>query len=141
MRKHRTAELGPAFHLMHPRLAGAQEHGRRYEAKPASIATRLRFLLDSERAPRLPETMRRGVIVLLSVVLSPALAGAQCTTKTDASAVQKSIKLAASCNYKKLLKGPAITCKTSAAPACAGTLVGDAIALAWGANDPAAAAV
>jgi arylsulfatase A-like enzyme len=85
--------------------------------------------------------MRRGVIVLLGVVLSPVLAGAQCTTKTDASAVQKSIKLAASCNYKKLLKGPAITCKTSPAPACSGTLVGDAIALAWGANNPAAAAV
>ena len=57
--------------------------------------------------------MRRGVIVLLGIVLCPSLAGAQCTTKTDASAVQKSIKLAASCNYKKLLKGPAITCNTS----------------------------
>ena len=84
--------------------------------------------------------MRRGVIVLLGV-LCPSLAGAQCTTKTDASAVQKSIKLAASCNYKKLLKGPAITCNTSPPPACSGTLVGDAIALAWGANNPAAAAV
>jgi arylsulfatase A-like enzyme len=73
--------------------------------------------------------------------LYPALAGAQCTTKTDAGAVQKSIKLAASCNYKKLLKGPAITCTTSPPPACSGTLVGDAIALAWGANNPAAAAV
>jgi arylsulfatase A-like enzyme len=85
--------------------------------------------------------MRRGVIVVLGIVMLPALAGAQCTTKTDASAVQKSVKLAASCNYKKLLKGPAITCQTSAAPACSGTLVGDAIALAWGANNPPAAAV
>jgi N-acetylglucosamine-6-sulfatase len=85
--------------------------------------------------------MHRGVIVLLGIVMLPALAGAQCTTKTDASAVQKSIKLAASCNYKKLLKGPAIACKTSPPPACSGTLVGDAIALAWGGNNPAAAAV
>ena len=85
--------------------------------------------------------MRRGVIVLLGIVMLPALAGAECTTKTDASAVQKSIKLAASCNYKKLLKGSAITCKTSPPPACSGTLVGDAIALAWGANNPSAAAV
>src|SRR5262249_43130703 len=70
-----------------------------------------------------------------------AFAGAKCPTTTDASAVQKSLKRAASCNYKKLRKGPAVTCKTSAPPSCAGTLVADAIALAWGANDPAAAAV
>src|SRR5215468_5860577 len=85
--------------------------------------------------------MRSVSIVLAGIVMLPPLAGAQCTTKTDASAVQKSVKLAASCNYKKLLKGPAITCKTSPAPACSGTLVGDAIALAWGANNPPAAAV
>src|SRR5215475_2363299 len=85
--------------------------------------------------------MRSVSIVLMGIVMLPALAGAQCTTRTDASAVQKSVKLAASCNYKKLLKGPAVTCKTSPAPACAGTLVGDAIALAWGANNPSAAAV
>jgi N-acetylglucosamine-6-sulfatase len=85
--------------------------------------------------------MRSPSLVLLSLIVVPAIARAQCTTKTDASAVQKSIKLAASCNYKKLLKGPAITCKTSPPPACSGTLVGDAIALAWGANNPAAAAV
>src|SRR5262249_14017951 len=77
----------------------------------------------------------------LGVVVVPALAGAQCTTKTDASAVQKSVKQLASCNYKRLLKGPAISCRTSPPPACAGTLVEDAIALAWGANNPAAAAV
>src|SRR5262249_12731675 len=85
--------------------------------------------------------MRSGVTIVLGIVALPALAGAQCTTKTDASAVQKRVKLAASCNYKKLLKGPAITCTTSPAPACSGPLVGDAIALAWGANNPPAAAV
>src|SRR5262249_33945766 len=108
-------------------------------SRPASNA--LKFLLDSGRAPRLAETMRSVSIVLMGIVMLPALADAQCTTKTDANAVQKSVKLAASCNYKKLLKGPGITCKTSPAPACAGTLVGDAIALAWGANNPPAAAV
>jgi hypothetical protein len=75
-----------------------------------------------------------------SIVL-PTIAGAQCATKTDASAVQKSIKQAASCNYKKLRNGPATTCKITPPPACAGSLVADAIGLAWGANDPAAAAV
>ena len=80
-------------------------------------------------------------MVLLGLVVVPALAGAQCTTMSDASAVKKSAKLAVSCNYKKLRNGPAITCKTSAPPACSGTLVEDAIALAWGANNPAAAAV
>jgi hypothetical protein len=92
--------------------------------------------LDSERARRLPEAMRRASIVLLSLIVLPTIAGAQCTTKTDASAVRKSIKHAASCNYKKLRNGPATTCKTTAPPACAGSLVADAIALAWGANNP-----
>jgi hypothetical protein len=54
---------------------------------------------------------------------------------------EESIKHAASCNYKKLRNGPATTCKTTAPPACAGSLVADAIALAWGANNPVAAAV
>src|SRR5262249_5657985 len=99
------------------------------------------FFLDSEGSSRLPESMRSASIVLLGVVVIPALAGAQCTTKTDASAVQKSVKQLASCNYKKLLKGPAISCKTSPPPACAGPVVEAAIALGWGANNPAAAAV
>ena len=85
--------------------------------------------------------MRSASIVLLSLIVLPTIAGAQCTTKTDASAVQKSIKQVASCNYKKLRNGPATTCKITPPPACAGSLVADAIALAWGANNPAAAAV
>jgi len=66
---------------------------------------------------------------------------AQCTTKVDASAVLKSAKQLTSCNYKKLRSGPAATCKTTPPPACSGTLVGDATKLAWGANNPPAAAV
>src|SRR5262249_18725029 len=38
--------------------------------------------------------MRGASIVLLAVVVVPTLAGAQCTTTTDARAVQKSLKLA-----------------------------------------------
>ena len=85
----------------------------------------------------------RGTWILASGLLAvlPGLAQAQCTSKDDASAVKKSAKLAADCNYKKLKKGPALVCKTSPSPACAGTLVTDAIAIAWGANNPAAAAV
>ena len=85
----------------------------------------------------------RGTWILASGLLAvlPGLAQAQCTSKDDASAVKKSAKLAADCNYKKLKKGPALVCKTSPPPACAGTLVTDAIAIAWGANNPPAAAV
>ena len=79
-------------------------------------------------------------IVLAGLTLGlPEAVGAQCTTRSDASAVLKSAKLAANCNYKRLRSGPAVTCKTSPPPACAGTLATDAIALAWGANNPAPA--
>ena len=76
---------------------------------------------------------------LLSVL--PSLALAQCTTKADSSALTKSVKLAAKCNQRRLQSGPAVTCKTAVPPACAGTLATDAIALAWGANNPAPAAI
>src|SRR5262249_10985403 len=42
---------------------------------------------------------------------------------------------------KKLRSGPAVTCRLTTPPACAGTIVDDAMKLAWGANDPPAAAV
>jgi hypothetical protein len=71
----------------------------------------------------------------------PMPVGAQCTTTKDASAVLKSAKLVASCNYKRIRRGPDVTCKTSPPPACAQTLVGDAMALAWGSNNPAVVAV
>ncbi len=80
--------------------------------------------------------MPAGLLLLL-----PASAGAQCTTLQDANAVLKSAKLAANCNYQRIRRGPDVTCKTQAPPACAGTLVGDAIALAWGLNNPAATAL
>src|SRR6185369_12180532 len=77
----------------------------------------------------------------LTLICASSEAGAQCTTRTDASAVQKSVRLATNCNYKKLRRGPATTCLTAPPPPCSGTLVDDAIKLAWGANNPPAAAV
>jgi len=81
------------------------------------------------------------IVILGSIVVGAAQVGAQCTTTADASAVQKSARLVTSCNYRKLRSGPAVTCRTAAPPACAGTLVDDAMKLAWGVNDPPTAAV
>lgn len=87
--------------------------------------------------------MALRVLVGLSLVLllPVASARAQCTTKDDASTVSRSVRQITSCNYKKLRNGPAATCKATPPPACSGTLVSDAMKLAWGANDPPAAAV
>ena len=89
--------------------------------------------------------LRRSVSLTLVVGLfvatgvRPALAG--CTQASEAKAVKRSLKLAVRCNNRILRAGPGITCRQSAPPACAGTLVADAVALAYGANNPAAAAV
>ena len=87
-------------------------------------------------------TIRATVIPLVGAFLLHAGAvGAQCTTPADASAVRRAATQIANCNYKKLRSGPALTCKTTVPPACSGTLVADAMNLAWGANNPPAAAV
>jgi len=52
-----------------------------------------------------------------------------------------SAKLLERCNDRRLRSGPTVACTSSPAPACAGSLVTDAIALAYGANDPPTAAV
>ena len=85
----------------------------------------------------------RDTALLLAALLwlDPHAAAAQCTTRDDASAVQKSAKLVNSCNYRKIRSGPTVTCKTSPAPPCSGSLVFDTMKLAWGTNDPAIAAV
>ena len=85
--------------------------------------------------------LRRSVSLTLLVGLfvatgaRPALAG--CTQASEAKAVKRSLKLAVRCNNRILRAGPGITCRQSAAPACAGTLIGDAVALAYGAEQPA----
>lgn len=66
---------------------------------------------------------------------------AACTISQDASLVRRSLNQSMSCAYKRLRSGPAATCNVSAPPACAGTLVADALALAYGANTPPVAAV
>ena len=76
---------------------------------------------------------------VLSVAARPAAAG--CTVSSDASAVKRSISRQIRCIDKRLRKGPAATCKLSDPPACAGSLVVDAVALAYGPNNPPTAAV
>jgi N-acetylglucosamine-6-sulfatase len=80
-------------------------------------------------------------LMLVAVLAVPGRVAAQCTTHADASAVTKSAKLVEKCDDRRLRSGPTATCKTSAPPACAGSLVTDALALAYGANDPPPAAV
>jgi N-acetylglucosamine-6-sulfatase len=86
---------------------------------------------------------RRALLIgaLLSTTLVPRALHAGCTTTQDASTVKRSISRAVRCNDKKLKKGPTATCTLTPAPACAGSLVTDAVALAYGANDPPTAAV
>jgi N-acetylglucosamine-6-sulfatase len=81
------------------------------------------------------------ILVATGLLLIPGRADAGCTTPSDASAVLKSAKKAVSCDYKRLLHGPTQVCHLTTPPACSGTLVGDTVALAYGANNPAAAAV
>ncbi len=80
-------------------------------------------------------------MLVIAVALLAGRAGAQCTSTRDATLVQRSARNAAACNYKRLLHGPGATCRPVAPPACAGTLASDVVALAYGANDPPAAAV
>ena len=69
------------------------------------------------------------------------LAHAQCTTRDEASDARRTAKKAASCNDKILRSGPSVTCSLiPPPPACAGSLADDAVALAYGPNDPPSAA-
>jgi arylsulfatase A-like enzyme len=72
---------------------------------------------------------------------SAAQAGAQCTERAAGSEVRRSVGRAVRCNDRVLRAGPDVTCLTSPPPACVETLVGDAVALAYGANNPATAAI
>jgi arylsulfatase A-like enzyme len=77
-----------------------------------------------------------GTLVAAACVF--ALSGrvaAQCTSRTDANTVLKSVKQAVKCNDKRLRRGPGEACILTAPPACAGTLVNDAVALAYGGNN------
>jgi arylsulfatase A-like enzyme len=88
--------------------------------------------------------MRRSSALLLAgafVVGATALAHAQCTTRDEANDARRTAKKAARCNDKILRAGPGVTCSPiDPPPPCAGSLTDDAIALAYGPNDPPTAA-
>src|SRR5256884_662027 len=74
--------------------------------------------------------------------LGPAAVHAQCTSRTQARDVSRSANKRARCYHKVLRSGPSADCGTlPPPPACAGSLVDDAMALAYGPNDPAASRV
>jgi len=92
----------------------------------------------------IPTPRRSRWIPLATALLAPLLASAAragCTLTPEAAEVRKSITRDVRCHDKRFRKGPAAECSLATPPACAGTLVADAIALAYGANDPPAAAV
>jgi len=76
-----------------------------------------------------------------SVLLLTGQSFAQCTSTKDASLLQRSTRSAVACNYRRLRQGPTATCHPVSPPPCSGTLASDAVALAFGANNPPAAAV
>src|SRR5690349_10121163 len=82
-------------------------------------------------------------VVFAAALLAGTVArvDAGCTISQDASLVRRSLNQSMSCADKRLRSGPAKTCNITTAPACAGTLVADALALAYGANSPPAAAI
>ena len=80
-----------------------------------------------------------AIAILLGLAAGDARAG--CTTSTDATAVRRSLARQVRCNDKEFRQGPGATCLLSDPPACAGTLVTDAVALGYGPNNPPAAAV
>jgi arylsulfatase A-like enzyme len=85
--------------------------------------------------------MQLRVGLAAAVLLTAAGARAQpCATIDEARAVLKAAKAAAKCNDRRFAD-PAYDCQLEVVPACAGDLVDDAIALAYGANDPPLGAV
>jgi arylsulfatase A-like enzyme len=89
--------------------------------------------------------MSRVLVPTLALTIAaaflPRSAGAGCTAGPDATAVKKSVTRAVRCNDRKLRSGPALECTQIPPPACAATLVADAVRLGYGPNDPPAARV
>src|SRR4030095_8284026 len=85
----------------------------------------------------------RTVTALLTIILALGAATrvqAQCTTREDAHDTRRTTKKPARCNDKILRSGPGGTCIVDPPPACSGSLSTDAIALAYGPNNPPTAA-
>ena len=74
-----------------------------------------------------------ATLVIVAATVEPAAAG--CTEPAEASAVKRSLSRRLACNDRRLRGGPTVTCRSTLPPACAGTLVADAAALGYGAND------
>jgi N-acetylglucosamine-6-sulfatase len=91
----------------------------------------------SHPAERLAAAVVLGALAVLGA--EPAAAG--CTQSTEARAVRTSLDRAIRCNERRLRSGLDVVCPRSTPPACAETLVADAAALAYGPNDPPAAAI
>ncbi len=84
----------------------------------------------------------RIVLPLLLALASSGDALAACTATSDGSALSRTARSLASCNDRKLRSGPTTVCEPAPPPpACSGTLADNAIALAYGPNNPPATAV
>ncbi|MCC6766639.1 MAG: sulfatase [Deltaproteobacteria bacterium] len=83
----------------------------------------------------------RFLLAAAVVLASAPRTDAGCTTSQDAGLVRRALNQGMRCADKRLRSGPFATCNVTSPPACAGTLVADAIAIAYGANHPPAAAV
>jgi hypothetical protein len=92
------------------------------------------------RVPRSFRAVGLGLAVLVLPIPSSEVS-AGCTLSEEASAVRKSVSRLVRCNDKRFRAGPTAECSLFDPPACAGSLVADAVALAYGANDPPAASV
>ena len=78
--------------------------------------------------------------LLALVTLAPSPAGAGCVTEREARDLERSLRDAVVCRHDAW-KGRGGACAPRPAPACAGTLPTDTLALAYGPNDPPAGAV
>jgi arylsulfatase A-like enzyme len=86
--------------------------------------------------------MRRFLGVLTLLAFAGTALAAPCTTSDEARDLGRAIRKRASCASKALGSPPKGSCLTPPAPpACAGTIVDDAMDLAFGANDPPASTV
>ncbi len=89
--------------------------------------------------------LRRALSLLVAVLLAgPSVArGAQCTTRDDARVLSRSVKKRAACASRAFRSAtPSSAClNPPAPPACAGTIVDDTIALAFGTNNPPAGVI
>jgi arylsulfatase A-like enzyme len=77
---------------------------------------------------------------MLAAIILAAQANAECTTTAEAREVRKAARTEMRCRYKRLKDGPAAPCTLAPAPACAETLVGDTVTLAYGVDAGTSAA-